>query len=423
MARQRGNLKSKQVEKLIRAGKPGRHYDGRGLRLEIRGPNSASWATRYQIDGVERWMGLGSARDFALAEARERNRKLVRQKLADGIDPLLTRQAEHAAKLAAAAKAMTFAEATRRFLEQHGAKWDSPKHRAQWQSTLKTYAEPVIGALPVADVDVPLVLKVLEQSVKAARNYPAGPLWNARPETANRLRGRIESVLDWGKGRGYRQGDNPAAWSIIGKVLPARGAQQHHAAMSYKDVPAFMQALQAQQGVAARALQFLIYTAARSKEVLQARWSEIDLDNAVWTVPAARMKARKPHRVPLAAEVVALLRGLYTESDNDFVFIGMHGGKPLAHTALQVLLKRTQQPVTVHGFRSTFRDWAGETTAFPHDVCEAALAHVRGDQTIQAYARGDLFAKRRQLMALWSKFCASSPKAAADNVVAIRERA
>ena len=423
MARQRGNLKNKQVEKLIRAGKPGRYYDGRGLRLEIGGPNSASWATRYQIDGVERWMGLGSARDFTLAEARERNRKLVRQKLADGIDPLLTRQAEHAAKLAAAAKAMTFAEATRRFLEQHGAKWDNPKHRAQWQSTLKTYAEPVIGVLPVADLDVPLVLKVLEQPVKAARNYPAGPLWNARPETANRLRGRIESVLDWAKGRGYRQGDNSAAWSIIGKVLPARGVQQHHAALPYKDVPGFMAALRARQGVAAQALQFLIYTTARSQEVLHARWSEIDLDNAVWTVPAARMKARKSHRVPLAPEAVGLLRDLYTESGSDFVFIGTRAGRPLAHTALQVLLKRIEQPVTVHGFRSAFRDWAGETTAFPHEICEAALAHVRGDKSVQAYARGDLFNKRCKLMEAWAKFCTSPPKATAANLVAMREHA
>lgn len=186
MARERGNLKNKQVEKLIRAGKPGNHYDGRGLRLEIRGSNSASWTTRYQIDGVTRYMGLGSAFDFTLAEARERNRKLARQKIADGIDPVLARQAEHAAKLAADAKALTFSEACRRFLEQHSAKWDSPKHRAQWQNTLKTYAEPIIGPLPVADIDVPLVLRVLEQPIEAARGFPAGPLWLSRPETANR---------------------------------------------------------------------------------------------------------------------------------------------------------------------------------------------------------------------------------------------
>ena len=420
MARETGNLKSKQVDQLIRAGKPGKHYDGRGLRLEIRGPNAANWVSRYQIDGVERWMGLGSARDFNLAEARERNRKQVRQKLADGIDPLRTRQAEHTAKLAAAAKALTLAEATRRFLEQHGGKWDSPKHRAQWQSTLKTYAEPVIGALSVADIDVPLVLKVLEQPVKPARNYPGGPLWNARPETANRLRGRIESVLDWAKGRGYRQGDNPAAWNILGKVLPARGPKQHHAALPYKDIPGFMAGLRAREGVAPQALAFLVYTAARSQEVLKARWSEIDLDAGVWTVPAERMKARKPHRVPLAPEMVDLLRGLYTESESDFVFIGTQAGKPLAHTALALVLTRMGQDVTVHGFRSAFRDWAGETTAFSHDICEAALAHVRGDKSVQAYARGDLFDKRRALMESWAKFCTAPVGKASAEIVPIR---
>ena len=198
------NLKNKQVEKLLRAGKPGKHYDGRGLRLEIRGPNSASWVTRYQIDGVARYMGLGSAFMFSLAEARERNRKLARQKIADGTDPVLVRRTEQAARRAAAAKAMPFTEATRRFLEQHGAKWESPKHRAQWSSTLKTYAEPILGALPVAEIDVPLVLKVLEQPVQAASGYQAGPLWETRPETGNRLRGRIESILDWAKARGHR---------------------------------------------------------------------------------------------------------------------------------------------------------------------------------------------------------------------------
>jgi roadblock/LC7 domain-containing protein len=216
-----GNLKNKQVEKLIRAGKPGNHYDGRGLRLEIKGPNSASWVTRYQIDGVVRYVGPGSSFDFTLAEARARNRKLVRQKIADGTDPVLARRAEHAAKLAAAAKAMTFAEACRQYLAQHGGKWESPKHRKQWAYTLATYAEPVLGALSVADIDVPLVLKALERPVPAARGYAAGPLWETRPETGNRLRGRIESVLDYCKARGHRSGENPAAWDVIGKVPPS----------------------------------------------------------------------------------------------------------------------------------------------------------------------------------------------------------
>jgi integrase len=274
VGRDTGNLKSKQVEKLIEAGKPGKHYDGQGLRLEIKGPNIGSWVARYPIDGVTRYMGLGSAKAFSLAEARQRNRKLVRQKLADGVDPVATRRADRAARQAEAASATTFSEASRRFLEQHNAKWANLKHRSQWENTLRTYAEPVIGSLPVADIDVPLVLKALEQPVKAERGYPAGPLWNARPETANRLRGRIEAVLDWAKACGHRAGDNPAAWDVIGKVLPARGGPKHHAALPYTDVPAFMASLQKREGVAAKALAFAVLTAARSQEVLKARWGE-----------------------------------------------------------------------------------------------------------------------------------------------------
>jgi integrase len=420
-ARDTGSLKSKQVDKLVRAGKPGNWYDGQGLRLEIKGKKAASWISRYQIDGKVKFMGLGSARAFGLAEARERNRRLVRQKLADGIDPLLTRQTERAAQQAAAAKAVTFGEACRRYLEQHSAKWDSPKHRAQWQYTLDSYAGPIIGQLSVADIDVPLVLKVLEQPIAATRGNPAGPLWQVRTETANRLRSRIENVLDWCKGRGYRSGDNPANWGIIAKVLPAPPAKQHHPALPYKDAPEFMAGLRAREGVDARATEFLILTAGRSQEVLKARWSEFDLDAGIWNVPAERMKARKPHRVPLAPGVITLLRNLYREGDDGFVFIGAQAGRPLSHTVFQRLLKRLGQDVTPHGFRSAFRDWAGETTAFPHDVCEAALAHVRGDQSVQAYARGDLFDRRRKLMEAWAKFCAGPPvKRKASGVVALR---
>jgi integrase len=416
VSRTRGNLKDKQVDKLIRQGVPGRHYDGRGLRLEIKGPGSASWVTRYQIDGVERWFGLGSAFDFTLVEARERNRKLVRQKLADGIDPVLVRRADRAAKLAAAAKAMTFADACAGYLKQHSGKWESAKHAAQWQSTLTTYAAPIIGKLPVADIDVPLVLKVLEQPVPATRGGAAGSLWMVRRVTASHLRGRIEAVLDWAKARGNRQGDNPAHWDVIGKVLPAKVAPKHHAALPYAEIPTFMAELRARQGVPARALEFLIMTASRSQEALRAKWSEIDLDAGIWTVPAERMKMRKEHRLPLTSAAVALLRGLPTETGNDFVFIGTQAGKPLSEDTFNALLRRMERPVTPHGFRSAFRDWAGETTAFPHDVCEAALAHIKG-KTVRAYARGDLFNKRRQLMEQWSRYCTSPPKAVAGNVV------
>jgi integrase len=418
VARETGNLKAKQVEKLLRAGKPSKHYDGLGLRLEIKHKKAANWVARYQIDGVERWMGLGSARTFTLAEARARNRILVRQRLADGIDPLQTRRAEQAAKLAAAAKAMTFSEACRRFLEQHGDKWSNPKHRKQWEATLATYAEPIIGPLPVGHIDVPLILKVLEQPVEAGLGYPAGPLWQTRPETASRLRNRLENILDWCKARQLRAGDNPAALSIIGKVLPGRTDAKHHAAMDFKAVPAFMQTLRSTEGVAPRALEFLVLTAARSQEVLKARWSEIDLDEGVWTVPPERMKMKREHRVPLAPEVVALLRGLYREGDgtDGFVFIGTQAGQPLGHTTMAMLLKRLGQNVTVHGFRSSFRDWAGERTAYAHDICEAALAHVKG-KVERAYARGDLFDKRRRLMRDWARYCSTTPSAGSDKKI------
>ena len=424
MGRDTGSLKSKQVDKLIEAGRPGKHYDGQGLRLEIKGPNNASWVSRYQIGGVTRYMGLGSAKTFNLAEARERNRKLVRQKLADGVDPVATRRGDRAARQAEAAKAMTFAEASRRFLVQHNAKWESLKHRSQWENTLRNYAEQVIGCLPVADIEVPFVLKVLEQPVKAERGYPAGPLWSARPETANRLRGRIEAVLDWAKARGHRTGDNPAAWEVIGKVMPARGGPKHHAALPYTDMPAFMARLEQRGGVAAKALAFVVLTAARSQEVLKARWSEVDLDDGIWTVPSERMKMRREHRVPLSAPAIELLRSLYSEDNGDdgYLFIGTQPGRPLGHTTLQQLLKRTHQPTTVHGLRSTFRDWAGERTAFPHDVCEAALAHVKG-KTERAYQRGDLFTKRRALMTAWARFAASPNEKTGQPVVSLRQNA
>lgn len=419
MARETGNLKAKQVEKLLRAGKPGRHYDGLGLRLEIRSKKAAAWVARYQIDGTEHWMGLGSARVFTLTEARERNRKLVRQKIADGIDPLRVRQADRNAARAAAAKAMTFDEAAKRFLEQHGGKWENAQHKAQWQNTLRDYAGPVIGKMPVADIDVALVLKVLEQPVAADRGRPAGPMWTVRAETASRLRGRIEAILDWAKVRGYRSGDNPASWSLIGKALPARTGGRHHGAMRYADVPAFMAKLREQDSIAAKALQFTILTAARSGEVLGAVWGEIDLAEAVWVVPASRMKARKEHRVPLSAEAVALLRDLPTEAGNKFVFIGRSAGQPLGRGSMAQTLDRMGSG-TVHGFRASFRTWSSESTAFPHDVAEAALAHVRGDQTVQAYSRGDLLDKRRKLMEAWAKFCSSPPVKKASGVVPLR---
>jgi integrase len=414
-----GKLTAKRVAKLLHKGEPGNFHDGNGLRLEIRSSNSASWVSRYELNGREHWMGLGPVRAFGLAEARERNRKLVRQKLADGIDPLTERRATRAAERAAVAKTVTFAEAAKSYIAGNAAKWRSTKHGAQWSATLKTYAFPVIGALSVADIDVPLILKVLEQHVSAE---PAGNFWATRTETASRVRGRIEAVLDWATARGLRSGDNPASWKTIGKVLPARGAKVvHHPALPYAEVPTFVADLSKRQGVAARALLFTILSASRSNEALGARWNEINLGAQTWTVPGARMKGGTEHVVPLSPAVLDLLRVLPREAGDDgFMFIGSHAGKRLAHDAMNAEISGMgRSDLTVHGFRSSFRDWAAEQTAFSHDVCEAALAHTVGDASERAYRRTKQLPRRRQLMDAWAAFCTTAPMAAGDNVVAM----
>jgi integrase len=418
------NLSAKKVAKLISKGVPANHYDGKGLRLEIRGKNAASWTTRYQIDGVTKYMGLGSASAFTLAEARERNRKLVRQKLADKIDPLALRNAERSAQAAAARKTITFAEAAKAFLAGNASGWRNAKHVAQWQSTLATYIEPIIGSLSVADIDVTHVLKVLEQHVPAKLGYPAGTFWTVRPETASRVRGRIEAVLDWATARQHRAGDNPASWRTLGKVLPAPGKIAkvvHHAALPYAELPAFMAALRAREGIAAQALAFTILTAARTNEALGAKWDEIDLHRKTWTVPAGRMKAGEAHVVPLAKAALDLLEALPRERGNEYLFVGRGTGTRLAETAMiSVLARMRRTDVTIHGFRSTFRDWSAEQTAFPHDVCEMALAHTVGDASTRAYKRSKLLPKRRQLTDAWARYCVAQPVATtSDNIVSI----
>jgi integrase len=279
------------------------------------------------------------------------------------------------------------------------------------------YVYPIIGDQPVAAVDTPMILKILEQKVAATDRYPAGKLWDARRETANRVRARIEAVIGWSIVRGHRSGDNPARWrGHLATVLPTpQVAQEHHAALPFRDVPELVAALRKQEGLAARTLEFLVLTAARSSEAAGARWDEIDLYEAVWTIPASRMKAGREHRVPLTPRAVELLRSLYTQEGNPFVFINGSGGG-LDDRALWRFMRQMGQGGTVHGLRSAFRDWAGEQTAFPHDVAEAALAHVRGDKSVRAYARGDLFDKRRRLMEAWASYIASPAKATADVV-------
>jgi integrase len=414
-----GKLSAKRVAKLLHKGEPGNFHDGNGLRLEIRSANSASWVSRFERGGREHWMGLGPVRAFTLAEARERNRKLVRQKLADGIDPLQERRAAEAAERAAAAKTVTFAEAAKSYIAGNASKWRNSKHADQWSATLRTYVYPIIGALPVGTIDVPLVLKVLEQHIPIE---PAGSFWATRTETASRVRGRVEMVLDWATARSLRTGDNPASWKTIGKVLPARGGPKaHHAALPYADVPAFLTTLRSRQGIAARALEFTVLTAARSGEARGARWSEINFAEKTWTVPAARMKAGQEHVVPLSQPVLDLLAALPHEAGGGgFLFIGRQAGRELAYGAMgsELAALGRRENLTVHGFRSSFRDWAAEQTAFSRDVCEAALAHTVGDASERAYRRTKQLPRRRQLMDAWAAFCMSPPVAIpGDNVV------
>ena len=346
-------------------------------------------------------------------DARERAAKSRRLRL-DGIDPIQARQHDRTKERLEAAKAVTFRDCADSYIKAHEAGWSNAKHRYQWRQTMDIASE-TFGELPVANVDIGLVLKVLE------------PIWPEKPETASRLRQRLEAVIDWATARGFRLGENPARWKgHLDKLLPKPcklRAKQHHPALPYVDVPSFMLELRANPTVSARALEFLIFTASRTGEVLNASWIEIDLKAKVWTIPAERMKGRKEqHRVPLCHRALEILSGLPREKDNRFVFVGGTAGKALHSTAMLELLETMRPGLTVHGFRSSFRDWAAEQTIHAREIAEKALAHtvrgVEGD-----YQRGDLFEKRRRLMADWERFCSQKPVVGGeDNVVGIRGR-
>lgn len=389
---------------------PGRYADGGGLYLQISKWDTKSWIFRYQLDGKARHMGLGAVHTFSLSEARKRAKE-ARQLVADGKDPIELKQAARAADRATEAKRLTFSEAAEKYIAAHRAGWKNVKHADQWANTLTTYAAPVIGNLDVAAVEIAHVMKILE------------PIWTDKPETASRLRGRIESVLDWATARGYRQGENPARWrGHLDKLLPARSKiakVKHQPALPHVELPAFMERLRKLPSMSARALEFTILAAARSGETRGATWQEIDLAAKVWTIPAGRMKAEREHRVPLSDRAVAILKALPREDGTPYVFPGASKGKPLSDMALLQCLRGLHEGVTTHGFRSTFRDWSGELTNFPREVAEAALAHVVGDKAEQAYRRGDALEKRRKLMEAWSRYCETKP-ANDKNVTPIR---
>jgi integrase len=408
MGRSIERLKALTVERLAK--KPGMYCDGGGLWLCVSSPTASSWVFRYQLHGKAREMGLGSARDISLQEARTAA-AAARKVKAMGSDPLQERARIAAERRAEAAKAITFRQSAEQYIEAHRAGWKNAKHAAQWGATLATYAYPTIGTLPVAAVDVSLVHKVLQ------------PIWTTKPETASRLRGRIESILDWATTRGYRTGENPARWrGHLENLFPARSKVrkvEHHAALPYSEISDFMAALAKQPGTGARALRFAILTAARTGEVIGAKWPEIDLRARVWTVPAERMKAGREHRVPLSESAVALLENI--GPGEGFVFPGGSKGKSLSNMAMLATLRRMgRDDLTAHGFRSAFRDWAAEKTSFSSDLAEIALAHGKGKLT-EAYQRGDLLEKRRRLMEAWERYCAGSPQSA--EVVPIRREA
>jgi integrase len=395
MARKINRLNARAVATIT---KYGRHADGGGLYLSISPNGGRRWVFLFRWHGKPTEIGFGSARDVTLARARELASQ-ARAKLAEGINPKDVRRATGGA---------TFGECADRVIEAMRPSWRNRKHAAQWEMTLRNYAAP-LRRLPVDKISTDDVLSVLK------------PLWSDRPETASRLRGRIERVLDAAKAHGLRSGENPARWrGHLNQLLPKRQrlTHGHHAAMPYGELPSFISELQARQATAARALEFAILTAVRSGEVLGARWSELDLNRAVWTVPAARMKAGREHRVPLSRRALKIAKAMHEARGGDFVFPGQKVGKPLSVTALEKVLRRMKvDEVTVHGFRSAFRDWAAECTNFTNEVCEAALAHVIENKAEAAYRRGDLFDKRRKLMEAWAVFCAGSKP---SKVVAFR---
>src|SRR5262249_8434814 len=381
------------VKKIARLTARGRYFDAHGLYLQVMSPTNRSWLLRYELGGRRRWMGLGSAATFTLAEARERA-LAARKLLADGIDPLVARRAERAERAAAAAKSRTFAQVASEFFDTHSVGWRNRKHHADFKNSLRHAA--LLAAQPVAAIDEALVLAVLQ------------PLWTTKTITAGRVQQRIPSIMDFAVACGYRSaGPNPARWKgHLEHLLPKPDkitVVKHMPSLPYGELPGFMAELRAVPGTAARALEFLILTAARTGEAIAAAWSELDLDAAQWLIPGARMKTGKEHRVPLSTQAVELLRALPREGD--VVFLGSKAGHRIGALAMYRVLKTLRRDITVHGFRSTFRTWTEERTSFPAVVAELSLAHSIGSAVEKAYRRTDLIEQRARLMQAWADFC------------------
>jgi integrase len=381
---------------ITRANTPGYIHDGGGLYLQVAPSGSRSWVFRFSLAGKRREMGLGPYPGVSLAAARKSAAE-ARALVKAGQDPIAARDAERGRKRLEDARAITFDQAAEQYIAANEPGWRNGKHRNQWRNTLATFASPVIGKMPVADIGVTEVMRVLE------------PMWRERTETGSRVRGRIERVLDWAKVRGYRTGENPAQWrGHLDKLLPARRKVQkvkHHAAVAVDDLPAVYARLADLDSMTALALRFVILTAARAGEVTGARWSEIDMEAKVWTVPSDRIKAGKTHRVPLSREAMEILTRVRATATGPFVFPGWAAGRPLSLTGMSKVLRVAGGgDATTHGMRSSFRDWASERTHYPGDVAEMALAHAIGDKTEAAYRRGSLLEKRRAMMEQWARF-------------------
>jgi integrase len=401
MPRQLNVLSVRTVQAKVR---PGYYCDGGGLYLQVSQSGSKSWIFRFRLHGRAREMGLGSLTAIGLAKARERAQE-CRAALAEGNDPIEARDAAQRATRLAQARSKTFKECAEAFILANRAGWKNKKHIEQWSNTLDTYCYPTLGKLPVATVATDDVMRVLE------------PMWHNKTDTAKRVRGRIEKILSWAKARGLRDGANPAQWrGHLDQMLPspAKVARvQHHPAMPFDQVPGFMKKVRELQGVAPRALELIVLTATRTAEGIGARAAEFDLAKSVWTIPAERMKAGREHKVPLSRAAAAIAAAAVDGADESGALFANRAGAPLSNMACLAVLKRMGlDQFTVHGFRSSFRDWASERTSFPREVIEMSLAHAIGDKVEAAYRRGDLFEKRKKLMQAWADFCASTPMVA-----------